>query len=376
MAGSDSRCRGVYVLSESQTPLPSVQVLRGFAAILVAFGHILVEMPDLRGGPAHRIAPELSHFHFGVDVFFVISGFIMVYTTVGQTPSLATGARFLGARFLRISPLYWILTLSAAGLALVLGDAFNHSRPDLPRLLTSLLYVPYRNEDGDMFPILGPGWTLNYEMMFYVVFAIGLIFRGWRGLWPTIVVLVGIVVLGWTIAPMQPQLSFWTKPILFEFVYGMLLGAYFVRPKLSESVPARLPEALLILGLIGFVMLHVFGYVRSDSRFIFYGVPAAMLVVGAVLGDGQKRLPRFRFGEILGDASYSIYLTHPFVLRALRVLWNKLPFQLPIAIYVIVALVLVVATGVLVARAVEIPVHRRTRMWIRRTGAGGPMTVS
>jgi peptidoglycan/LPS O-acetylase OafA/YrhL len=325
----------------------------------------MTEALHLPGGRMFGFDPAHAKYHFGVDVFFVISGLIMVYSTAGQSAAVENGVRFFVARFLRISPLYWVVTFVAALLASTIGTGFNHAAPDAARLLTSLFYIPYRNEDGDLFPIVGPGWTLNYEMMFYVVFAVGLAFWGRRGLWVTIGVLALIVILGNLSHSEQPQLAFWSSPILLEFVFGMLLGDLLVRGRL-DGWPKFMVYALLLTGL-GWYLVPWFGeYVRTDWRFFFFGVPAALVVAAAVIGDRQCYFPRLRWGEVVGDASYSIYLTHLFTIRGLSMIWAKLPVQLPAHLFVVVALVLVVGVGIVVARSVEIPMHHLTREWLRR----------
>ena len=219
--------------------LYNVQVLRGLAALMVALSHLGYAMPVLKDW---RLS-VLEHGASGVDIFFVISGFIMVYTTEGR----ATGpVRFMRSRVVRIVPLYWLLTFAVFVAALVLPRLFAQVSADLPHLAASLFFLPQEKS-----PIVYVGWTLNFEMLFYVLFAIGLsIGTAWRVLFPLLFITVAAV-LG-TVLGSGPQSGIWwsflTDPMSLEFCGGMIIGCFWQRFRRD----ARL--AWLALGL-GFVAL-------------------------------------------------------------------------------------------------------------------------
>ena len=146
----------------------NIQALRAVAAFLVVFVHIdrLAELAGFRAGTT-------VFGNTGVDLFFVISGFIMVVTVTERPQS---PAQFFRHRVARIVPLYWLVTLAVFTLALVAPVLLQSTRANPAELLKSLAFIPYRRFDGQMHPLVFVGWTLNYEMMFYALFAVGMLF--------------------------------------------------------------------------------------------------------------------------------------------------------------------------------------------------------
>src|SRR5262249_39672775 len=135
--------------------LDSLQALRAVAALSVVLYHI-----DFIGRGA-----------FGVDIFFVLSGFIICHVTA------ADRQHFLLKRLIRIVPLYWARTLVVCALALAAPRLLQTTSDSWMGLLKSLFFIPYEKESGRVYPVLFLGWTLNYEMFFYVVFSIALALR-------------------------------------------------------------------------------------------------------------------------------------------------------------------------------------------------------
>ena len=163
------------------TKLSSIQVLRGVAASLVVFLHILASLDAYYDSSILYDFPSLISFlESGVDIFFVISGFIMFAVTknkFGQGYAL----NFIKRRIFRVVPLYWTLTLLYASLLIVFPSAFQNAVFDIYKLIQSLLFIPHHNVSGDIMPVVSVGWTLNYEMYFYLCFAIALVFRNTTG---------------------------------------------------------------------------------------------------------------------------------------------------------------------------------------------------
>jgi exopolysaccharide production protein ExoZ len=147
----------------------NIQILRAIAAYLVVFHHIQSHFVD-----NHSVAAVSNIGIIGVDIFFVISGFIMILTTSGEARSPLS---FWRDRLVRIVPLYWLATFSLVGLSLIgLAPTGLHGW-DLQDLLASLLFIPEVRADGAGMPILFVGWTLNYEMFFYLLFGLALLLR-------------------------------------------------------------------------------------------------------------------------------------------------------------------------------------------------------
>ena len=188
--------RGITGAREPVGVILPIQYLRGIAALMVVWHHSSSQIPAL-----NRFFPGSSGAH-GVDLFFVISGFIMAVTTTGAG---LTPLQFLRRRVVRVVPLYWILTLAMVGLALVAPSLFRTLKVTADTLVQSLLFIPHFSTSftDKAWPLLVPGWTLNYEMYFYVILAVILLLpAAWR--MSTLAAFFGIsVVAGWLLGPMQ-----------------------------------------------------------------------------------------------------------------------------------------------------------------------------
>ena len=290
----------------------------------------------------------------GVDLFFVISGFIMVFTTTG---SAITPGRFMRRRIVRVVPLYWLLTLLMVMVALAAPGLFKTLRVSATTLLQSLFFVPHFSQSfpGFVFPLLVPGWTLNLEMFFYVLFAASLwlpehvrlpVFAGF---------LVGLVATGAVFGPFgSAPAQTYTSPMLLEFVAGALMAAWSLQ---GRSIASK--GGSLLLMAIGSAML-----VLRDTPPLGSGtqiIGATLVVAGALdpaFGRWQSRTLR-----ALGDSSYSLYLTHVFTLGALRAAWVKLlpgaPNLFSAILFMLLALVCCAMVGWLSYRWIESPVLRR-----------------
>jgi len=331
----------------------SVQALRAIAALAVAMCHFDELRVWLAG---HQNGPyPLYAFASGVDLFFVISGFVMVYSS-GDLFSARNGAvTFLGRRFARIAPLYWLATAIAIPVM-----SLPH---DWGSLLASYLFIPYRQLNGTIVPSLGVGWTLNFEMYFYVLFSAAVILRRSIAVPAVCGALVLIVFLGHLLQPTFAPLQFWSDPIALEFVFGMTLALFYIR---GVRLPAPLRFCLVISGIavLGFFDTNM---PPSGFRVIQWGVPAAMIFAGTVLGTD------INFGwlrgtvKTLGDASYALYLTHPLMIAAVYLGWIAGLKQYPKT--------LVLSLGLVAAQVISIAVfylfERRSNRFLKRILVAG-----
>lgn len=271
--------------------LNGIQYLRALAALSVLAFHISEQF----GGPFKLGAA-------GVDVFFVISGFIM-WTTTASRPT--TPKRFIWRRIVRIVPLYWIITAATALAILARPQFFYDHILTIGNFAGSLVFVPTLL-DGYLHPVVIQGWTLCYEMMFYVLFALTLFWRKGSRFWILTGVLVGIAILH----PFMPggYASAFTRPIMLEFMAGVAIGQLWLT---RTRVPVAMAGALVVAGFLGFFLLDRF--LPGTDRVLRWGIPAILIVAGAAFAERErswKPLPTLRF---LGDASYSIYLWHVLV---------------------------------------------------------------
>ena len=264
----------------------------------------------------------------GVDVFFVISGFVMATATRARPVGAAD---FLLHRTIRIVPAYWAVTLGMAALAQVPG-AFPALRPTISHVVLSLLFVPHQDPAAGPFPLVAAGWTLNVEMGFYLLFAAGLCLPARMRLVCMTGVLGGLVAAGWLLHTDGVAAAVFTDAIVLEFAAGLWLAKADAR----RSLPAGWVAGLLrALGLAGFAAQAWLGSAGASWRLLAWGGPALLVVAGGLGLERGRALPAkgpaqrgpmqawpMRMGLALGEASYMIYLVHGLVVSAF---WRLLP---------------------------------------------------
>lgn len=297
--------------------LISIQVLRGFAAVLVIFHHAHEQFSSVE-----KVFPTTVGAG-GVDLFFVISGFVMIYTTSKRSYS---PTEFLLKRIMRIVPLYWLMTFATAVLLIVAGNLVDNSVFTTGSLVKSLVFLPHRNP-ADYYsfsPMLKLGWTLNYEMFFYVVFSAVLFLSNWTRVSVLFIVFSLIVWFAKASGTTSAPVLVWGNTIVFEFLFGCMIGALDVSGLLSR---ANRLVWLAVLGAGGVAFIAL-----ADSavlpRVLCRGLPASLLVMALVALERFGQVKVVAPLKLIGDASYSIYLSHLYVVILFRVLWKKL--HLPI----------------------------------------------
>jgi exopolysaccharide production protein ExoZ len=295
--------------------IASIQVLRAVAAFAVVVHHGLHDAAVLarRNGYAFDWQNVLP-LSAGVDLFFVISGFVMVYASRNLFGRASSILPFVRRRMARIVPIYWAATI--AFMIVYIGGIAPQSRPPptWDEVAATFLFIPYLRPDGLLQPIFGLGWTLNYEMFFYLLFALALPLPRARAVAAVAGGLLLLVAVGSFIPPSLTALSFWTRPIILEFGFGVLIG----HMALSGVRPTRGLAVALAFIAIGLLVAGALKPGFVGDRALLYGLPAALLVISAlgVEFDGQSNWAT-RAAVGLGDASYALYLFHPFPQRAL-----------------------------------------------------------
>ena len=334
----------------------SIQGLRAVAALMVVFHHAHEQFPTFA-----RLLP-VNAGASGVDLFFVISGFVMTYTT-GLKSYGALG--FLERRLIRIAPLYYILTGFTA-LLLVSAPSLVHDSIFTPSsLVFSLLFWPQLNPGGDggVEPMLKLGWTLNFEVFFYVTFALFLRLSVGRRVVAMTMVLGLLVASAGFLHPAEAPLSFWGRPVILEFALGCWVGLLDLKGWLSKIAS---PVFVCLIGL-GVAGLLVFDDVDLSGRVVSRGAPALAVVLGTVGLERRGRVVTARPLLFLGDASYSIYLAHLYAVVFFRLIWTKLHLDTSTIISAIVFVGACVVTGAaggcLCHVLVERPLTRRVRGW-------------
>nr|WP_145546204.1 acyltransferase [Variovorax boronicumulans] len=330
-----------------------IQYLRAVAALMVVVHHARHYYGDVSGWPIFGSA--------GVDIFFIISGFIMVHATRQLETDggrLQAATDFLVRRLIRIVPLYW-LALAFQDRYLVRSGVADIS------LLQDFLFLPRFNpmHGGDILPSLIVGWTLNFEMFFYVVFALAILF-GQRKHLALVLMLLVLVVAGQVLdVEKSAVLRVWTSGLLGEFALGM--GVYIFVNHRHWAPSATVASIGLIAGFMALALPN-----GAVPRLLADGIPAALIVWSGV--HVGRAMPRWRLWALLGDASYSIYLVHVFTLPYCYRLFNHLhlaePTPLNVAIALTFSTVASAAVGVVVYRLIEKPLLEKMMvMWRRRT---------
>ncbi len=300
--------------------LDSIQFARAVAALMVLLAHLSKEM--IHRAPSIYSDP-LSIWNFGqagVDLFFVVSGFIMVYVSDATVGTKSSSGVFLKKRLARVVPLYWIFTTLVLLIAIFAPNMRNQSDSQFAYAFKSYLFFPSeRPTDSEVTPIYALGWTLNYEMYFYVCFA--LLLQLPRALFKKVLVayFLTAVSLG-LVVPLRdfsPALWYWTRPVVLEFVAGSVIGMLYLRGfRISNASGFWLVTfALLWFFIVG----ATFPLPGLNTRVLVWGVPAALLLGSLVFAEKNLYSVMPQWGQALttkiGDSSYSLYLSHMFVIR-------------------------------------------------------------
>jgi exopolysaccharide production protein ExoZ len=340
----------------------SVQCLRALAALFVVGFHATLLLHD-------NFTPNSwvwDNGNAGVDLFFVISGFIMVVSSrrlVGQADGWR---RFITARLSRIVPMYWLATTAKLLSIAAIPEMARHTSLTVWNTIASFLFLPSFDGAGIIKPVLPVGWTLSYEMLFYCVFAAAL-FLARDPLVVVLPVLAALTLVSLMIPPDWPAITSLASPFLLEFLFGVIIGRAFLAKWLQE-IPAVWAIALGGAGLVGLAVLPVDG---AWERVALWGPAAAAAVAGAVMCEAWlgRRLPDL-FVQI-GEASYSMYLTHVFVLPVIGVVLAKSGMTgLALAVALVSSCVVVSTITSLVAHKwVEAPMTRALRRLIQQRGA-------
>lgn len=299
--------------------LASIQALRAIAALAVVLGH--TAQLEMRFLPDPVMGPAWLWGFAGVDLFFVISGFVMVHVTrQADHGNAATVGRFALSRVSRIYPPYWLFTVVALiGFLLVPGIA--NSQPDAPGLIRSFLLWPDSQP-----PFLLVGWTLVHEVYFYLVF--GLCLFAPRRLLP-------VLIAGWMVAVVAsriagasglgPEIRLVTHPLTLEFGLGCAIAMFGLRLNRVAALGTVLAGLAGVALAIVIVPVAVPGDLPEGfARVLYQGVPSALIVLGIVNAERLGLFRPHRFTVMLGDWSYALYLSHLLILLGGIWLWARI----------------------------------------------------
>lgn len=338
--------------------LYSVQFLRGFAALLVVLSHVVNK--EVQYGICRDVNNGICEDYWfnvggvGVDLFFIISGFIMCYTTYNKEMSLL---RFIKLRIERIIPLYWLFTTIAL-IAFLSPLRSLMANPDQIAILDSYFLLPL----GKSY-LVGTGWTLSYEFYFYFIFSLFLVFpiKSYPRYVYIILMITILVCFGWVVDEQSLIMEFIFNHWLLEFALGMVSFLFFKHIKFS-------PLCCIVMIIASILILFYHNMddflLRSSYRAFYAGIPMFLIFNGFLhLETYFQRSSNLFYSllEQLGNSSYSLYLTHPFTLVLASYVCVKLHFTSPF-LFITSLLTSSVLCGFFVYRFIEQPLSK----WIRK----------
>lgn len=293
------------------TKFYNIQAMRGIAAMLVVSWHTIYLEGQIK--PGAMFVPRFFGFGgVGVDLFFVISGFVMATIIKDKFQQPGAVTNFLAHRITRIYPLYWFYTLLLV-LFLSMYSIFSHKLITHASLIQSLLLWPQPPPS----PVLGVGWTLIYEMYFYFIIAF-LLFLPERKFLSALGVWMVFLIVSSHFYFASPAMQVVANPLACEFIAGCLLARFlFCTNKSSDSIVLILAMLVFLLGFGIYIYFYAKIEIGGWFRVLLFGIPSIAVIYSAV----ALELNGAKFPKVLnkiGDASYSIYLSHVLVLLVMK----------------------------------------------------------
>ena len=285
--------------------IKSIQFLRAFAIIFVMIEHV-----SYWGFGA-----------FGVDIFFVISGFVMMYSshmddvTKGYRKSLKT---FLPKKLLRIIPLYYLMTIITYVAVCIFPEYFRQTERGFMQVIKSFLFIPYES-GGRTMPIVKVGWCLNYEVVFYLIFFIAIMISyKYRGIIAS-AVMIALSVSGYLVTTESIPVRFWLGDVYLDFVYGII--AYYIcltthkafltiRQKKGLKVALIIVFAACVCGITATLIMghRIVGDDLNPIRGISWGIPAFIIFMLFFWTGILMDIPKIFVW--IGDISFTLFLIH------------------------------------------------------------------
>ncbi len=341
-------------LRTGRPDFPTIQVLRALAALMVVAFHALEAWQRLLD-PRHATA-AWPNGSAGVDLFFVISGFVIAIASRSLAGGPLGWRLFLMRRLQRIVPLYWLLTTCMLAMVLLAPALAPHIQPGVWNTAASYLFVPSYDRAGLLRPVLTVGWTLNFEMLFYVLFAAAL---AWRiaPLKLLLPILLPLALLGFFRLDSWPAVTSLANSLVLEFCFGIVVAQIHMS---GRRVSPAWAWCLLVGGCCLLPTLPDAGAARG----LVWGLPAAAIVLGATMLEPVLGPYIPVLALELGDASYAIYLVHPFIVPALAHGFRHLPVSRGALLFIEVG-ASILASG-LAGRLLNQRLERPMLAWFRR----------
>lgn len=335
-----------------------IQVLRFIAALMVIILHSTFYTSE-------RLKIDLPLYHQGangVRLFFAISGFVMILSSENLKEKTGGWKNFAIKRIIRIVPIYWIIT-SYKLLALIFASSLiYHATLDPFYILKSYFFIPAINVEGSYSPLLGVGWTLNFEMFFYLMFTIALAFRV-NTIAFLSMIFIPLSVLSIYKTAHWPDISFYANPIVLDFLYGMIAAKLILNGKKLIQIIA---VPIILLGLLYLFLPEMQAIIgRYANNNIIIGIAAFLVVYGAASIENlySRKMPAWLI--YLGGASYSLYLIHPIIAPLSPTLLKLLHLRLPL-LSVLMSIIIAIIAGTIFYKFCENPLTQFLSKWAKK----------
>ena len=361
--------------------LNSIQFLRAIAALLVVYDNSLLLQMN------HGTSWQQNFLHLkkfgciGVDLALIISGFILTLVASKYTGA-SQGIHFLAKRFLRINPIYYMLSLVLL-LIILLNPGYNPlsgAKLTINSIVDSLLILPTGSNLSTYTPLLKSGWALSFIWLFYLLFFLLIVCKVRHKAFSLLGTIALLVVSGFIFQPHDLRFKFITNPILLEFLLGCIISYVYVTVK---QIPADIGFICLLIGVASYIYLVIKGFgivgyfegtlngYLSLNRFLYWGIPSSLIVAGCIFLEKNGQFIRVwnnPFVLLCGNASYSIFLGHTIVLSLLMLLYKKTGYFLPADLMIWLQITLAVTVSIFFYKLVEKPLLQYTyRNWLWRT---------
>ena len=343
--------------------LDSLQALRAIAAGAVVLSHLYFHA-KLRALPV--VPPQwFDYGYLGVDLFFVLSGWIIVHVHADDLGHAARAKDYLWRRVARVWPLLAVLTTGKLLSMYLAPGVVPTERLSASTIVTSYLCLPHPD-----WPVISVAWTLRHEALFYALFAV-VIVLGKRAVWPLVACWVALIVAALSVSQGPYLFEFAGNALHLHFLFGCA-AAWWLKRR-PQQAPAQGPSGWFIVGLVGLLLLCVALHARLEptswstlSR-LPLGVVTALLIIALVRREQAAGVVVPRLIKQLGDASYSLYLWHGFVVGGMCWLWTRLPDELrstPLALVWLAATLLgAFASSLLLHQYLERPLVAWFQSW-------------
>ena len=275
----------------------SIQILRGIAAWFVVFHHYIQLLHlEHNSGLAYFFAKKGA---FGVNIFFIISGFIM-YITLTKKNYLAKD--FIVHRILRILPAYWFYTFLTVLFCYYFPQEILNTSYNIKSLFLSLLFLPSLNPSGiGVFPLLTVGWTLNFELFFYLMLTICILFFKKNIFITCSIIMLALPLIKFSTIPLLWRYThILNNFIIYEFIFGIMIAFLYKKKIFNYNI-----FYTLIIAIIAMFLLML-----GDKKSMYWSLSAALLIISALSIEKNLLSLNFKFLHLLGDTSYSTYLVH------------------------------------------------------------------